>query len=117
MITITRGKDKDFFVRLTANKKPYDLTQLVTAKIRFLKDDGSILDKTYPGGGITVANVGGGLLKVSLEVAETGTLKRVPASTLEVEYEVGVAAAADPANYKDTVYILNGYQVVASKYA
>lgn len=118
MITITRGKDKEFYINLISKetKRPADLTQLVTLKIKFLKDDGTLLTLAYPGSGIVVASVGGGRVKCSLEVAQTADLKKVSSNTLEVEYELGIAAADDPQNFKDTVYIPAAYQVVKSQY-
>lgn len=116
-VRIVRGKDKSFLVRCKSKKTglPFDWTNLVSALIKIAKDGGTFLSLTL-GSGITVEGAPElGVFRVNLEEAQTPELKKIASGRLEIEYEIGTAAANDPANFKDTIFIENALEIVKSQ--
>lgn len=87
---IVSGEDKEFDVVLkySDSEKPFNLTGASSIKAKFLKSNGSILEKTLSNG-ITIISSEGGLIKVRLEDTDTAQLKIGEEMSFELEVVIG----------------------------
>lgn len=103
-IKIVKGSDKSFILQYksAATKDPYDFTNLVTAEVKILKQDGTTMTKNLTGGVSIYGHPKLGKLKVDLNAeTDTASLKEGIGQDIESKIEIGTASAGDASNFVD----------------